>query len=337
MIGVPHNGILKGLCPLSGVQGQSPWGEVGMIRLAGCKTRGSKRWLRREVPLHLMLMPGVVVILIYGYLPMLGLVMVFQKFNPFLSFAGSQWVGWDNFRYLFSLANFGQLFRNTVEIAVAKIILGQIVPLGLALLLNEVHSRRFSRVSQTVFFLPYFLSWVILGGVFRELFSMNGGINTLLYALTGEKIFFLGDNLWFRLILIVTDVWKGMGYNMIIYLAAITNVDPALYEAAAIDGCNRVQQCRHVTLPGLRPMIVLLATLSIGGILNAGFDQIFNMYNTLVYESADIVDTFVYRLGMINRQYSVSAALGVFKSLISLVFVGAAYYGAYRFSDYRIF
>ncbi len=296
-----------------------------------------KRWFRKEATLHLMLAPSVLVVLVYGYLPMLGLVMVFQKFNPFLSFAGSPWVGLDNFRYLFSLANFGRLFRNTVEIAVAKIILGQIVPLALALLLNEVRSRRFSRVSQTIFFLPYFLSWVILGGVFRELFSLNGGVNTLLYAVTGEKVFFLGDNAWFRVILIVTDVWKGMGYNMIIYLAAITNVDPALYEASAIDGCSRVRQCWHVTLPGLRAIIILLATLSIGGVLNAGFDQIFNMYNTLVYESADIVDTFVYRLGMINRQYSVSAALGVFKSLISLVFVGIAYYSAYKFSDYRIF
>lgn len=219
-----------------------------------------RHWFRKELPLHLMLLPGIIITLIYCYFPMLGLVMVFQKFNPFLSFIKSPWVGWDNFTYLFSLPNIGDLFRNTVEIAVAKIILGQITPLVLALLLNEINSRKFSRVSQTIYFLPYFLSWVILGGVFREIFSLNGGVNTLLNNLTGEKIFFLGDGFWFRVILIVTDVWKGMGYNMIIYLAAITNVDPALYEASAIDGCNRLRQCWHVTLPGLRPMIVLLGT-----------------------------------------------------------------------------
>lgn len=296
-----------------------------------------KPWLFKELPLHLMLIPGIIVTVIYAYLPMLGLVMVFQRFNPFLSFTRSPWVGLDNFTYLFTLPNIGSLFENTVIIAVAKCILGQVAPLVLALLLNEVGSRKFSRVTQTIYFLPYFLSWVILGGVFRELFSLNGAVNTLLYHLTGEKIFFLGHGQWFRVILIVTDVWKGIGYNMIIFLAAITSIDSSLYEAAAIDGCNRIRQCWHVTLPGMRPIIVLCGTLAIGGVLNAGFDQIFNMYNTLVYDTADIVDTYVYRLGMLNMQYSVSAALGVFKSLISLIFVGAAYYGAYKFSDYRIF
>ena len=294
-------------------------------------------WMRREWPLHLMLVPSIIVVIIYAYLPMFGLVMVFQNFSPFLSFEGSPWIGWANFNYLFSLPNTVQLFRNTIEIAVAKIVAGQIAPLVLALLLNEVGSRKFSRVSQTIYFLPYFLSWVILGGVFRELFSLNGAVNSLIYAMGGEKIFFLGDGFWFRFILIVTDVWKGMGYNMIIYLAAITNIDPELYEAAVMDGCNRIQQCWHVTLPGLRSIIVLLGTLAIGNVLNAGFDQIFNMYNTLVYQSADIVDTYVYRLGLLNRQYSVSAALGVFKSFISLFFVGIAYFSAYKLSGYRIF
>lgn len=296
-----------------------------------------KRRFRRELPLHCMLMPSLAVVLVYSYLPMLGLVMAFQKFNPILSFFRSPWVGWANFEYVFKLSNFGQILRNTVEIAVWKIVLGQIVPLILALLLNEVTQKRFKRVSQTVFFLPYFLSWVILGGVFRELFALDGGINSLLYSLSGHKIFFMGDNRWFRFILIATSVWKGMGYNMIVFLAAITNVDPSLYEAAAIDGCGRLRQSWHVTLPGIRPMIVLLATLAIGNVLNAGFDQIFNMYNPLVYESSDIIDTFVYRLGLINRQYSVSAALGLFKSVVSLFFVGIAYYSAYKFSDYRIF
>lgn len=296
-----------------------------------------KGWFRRELPLHFMLLPAVALAFIFYYLPMFGLVMAFQKFNPMQSFFNSKFVGWANFEYVFKLPTFGRVFWNSVEIAVGKIALGQMIPLLLALLLNEVTRNKFKRTAQTVFFLPYFISWVVLGGVFRELFALDGALNSIINAVFGQKIFFLGNNGWFRTILFATDTWKGMGYNMIIYLAAITNVDPAVYEAASIDGCGRVRQCWHVTLPGIRPMIILLATLAIGNVLNAGFDQIFNMYNPLVYESADIIDTFVYRLGLINRQYSVSAALGMFKSVLSLGLVGIAYYSAYKFSDYRIF
>ncbi len=294
-------------------------------------------WFIRELPLHLMLLPCVAVVLIFHYFPMMGIVMAFQKFNPILSFTGSKWVGWSNFQYVFRMPNFVSILRNSFEIAIVKIVLDLIVPLVIALQLNEVTQNRFKRISQTVFFLPYFLSWVVLGGVFRELFGLDGAVNTVLDTLSGRKIYFLADGGWMRVILYVTNIWKNQGYHMIIYLAAITNVDSGLYEAAAIDGCGRVRQCWHVTMPCIRPMIILLSTLSIGSILNAGFDQIFNMYNPLVYDSVDIIDTFVYRLGLLNRQYSVSAALGLFKSAISLVLVGASYFAAYKFSDYRIF
>lgn len=301
------------------------------------KETKKRHWIFKEYPLHILLLPGILVTLVYHYLPMFGVIMSFQNFNPIKSFAGSEFVGLKNFRYIFNLANFGQVFWNSVQIAVAKIIFEQIVPLALALSLNEVRRKWFSRTAQTIFFLPYFLSWVILGGVFKELLGLDGSVNTLLDFLTGEKIFFMGDNRWFPVILVITSVWKGMGYNMIIFLAAITGIDPALYEAAALDGCGRLRQTWHITLTGLRPMIILLATLAIGHILNAGFDQIFNMYNPLVYESADILDTLVYRIGMVNRQYSVSAALGLFKSVLSLGLVGISYYLAYKLSDYRIF
>lgn len=296
-----------------------------------------KHWFIAEAPLHLMLLPAVVLVFIFHYLPMFGIVMAFQKFNPIRSFFGSQWVGLKNFTYLFNLPTFGSVMRNSVEIAFVKIILGLLVPLLLALLLNEVTQERFKKAAQTIFFLPFFLSWVILGGVFREVFALDGVVNSILQTLTGEKIFFMSDGGWVRAIIFVTDTWKDMGYNMVIFLAAITNIDSGLYEAAAIDGCGKVRQCWHVTLPGMRPMIVLLATLSIGSILNAGFDQIFNLYNPMVYDSVDIIDTFVYRMGMENRQYSVSAAIGLFKSVLSLFFVGTAYFCAYKFSDYRIF
>lgn len=296
-----------------------------------------RHWIFKEYSLHLLLIPGILVTFVYHYLPMFGIIMSFQNFNPVKSFVGSDFVGLKNFRYIFNLPNFGQVFWNSVQIAVAKILLGQIVPLVLALSLNEIRRKWFSRTAQTIFFLPYFLSWVILGGVFKELLGLDGSVNTLLDFLIGEKIFFMGDNQWFPVILVITSVWKGMGYNMIIYLAAITGIDPALYEAAALDGCGRLRQTWHITLTGLRPMIILLATLAIGNVLNAGFDQIFNMYNPLVYESSDILDTLVYRIGMVNRQYSVSAALGLFKSVLSLGLVGLSYYLAYKFSDYRIF
>lgn len=296
-----------------------------------------RHWILMEYPLHLLLIPGILVTFIYHYLPMFGVVMAFQNFNPMKSFAASEFVGLKNFRYIFSLPNFGEVFGNTVQIAVAKIIFGQLCPLLIALLLNEVRKKWFSRVTQTVFFLPYFLSWVILGGIFKEILGLQGGINAVLETLFGVKIQFLANNKWFPAILVVTHVWKDMGYNMIIFLAAITNVDTNLYEAAALDGCGRIRQSWHVTLPGISPMIILLATLAIGSVLNAGFDQVFNMYNPLVYESGDILDTLVYRIGLLNRQYSVSAALSLFKSVLSLGFVGIAYYSAYKFSDYRIF
>ena len=296
-----------------------------------------KKWFLREYPLHLMLIPGILVTFVYSYLPLFGLVMAFQNFNPIKSFGGSEFVGFENFRYVFSLVNFGEVFWNTVQIAVCKLLFGLTFPLLLALLVNEVQKKWFCRITQTIYFLPFFLSWVILGGVFKEVLSLQGGVNTLLDTLFGVKIHFLASNKWFPVFLVTTDVWKGMGYNMVIYLAAITNVDTSLYEAAALDGCGRIRQLWHVTLPGMRPIIILLATLSLGSVLNAGFDQIFNMYNPLVYESADVLDTLVYRIGLINRQYSVSAALGLFKSIVSTGLVGISYYLAYKLSDYRIF
>jgi len=213
-----------------------------------------------------------------------------------------------------------------------------LVPLALAILINEAQNRRFKKLVQTSIFLPYFLSWTILGGVIREVFALDGLINTILLKLGGsEEIFFLGSNFWFPIILVLTDVWTGMGYDMIIFLAAITNINPNLYEAATIDGCGRWRKIINITIPGISPIIILLATLSIGSLLNAGFEQVFILYNSLVYQSSDIIDTFVYRLGLINGQLAPAAAMGLFKSVVSSLLVGMAYYLAYRYSSYRIF
>ena len=301
---------------------------------------GSPRRLtifKRELPLYVMLIPGVVFALVFNYLPMFGLVMAFQDFSPLRSFTGSEWIGLRNFPDLLALPPFWTVLRNTLFISVVKILLRLLVPLILALLLNEVLNNAFKRTAQTVFFLPYFLSWAVMGGVLRELFEYDGTVNAFLQSFGLEPVMFLGSNTWFPIIIIVSDVWKDMGYNMIIFLAAITNVDPALNESAALDGASRWQQIWHITLPTIRPIVVMLLVLSLGSVLSAGQEQIMLLYNPMVYESSDIIDTLVYRLGLVNHQWSLSAAVGMMKSVISFLLVVISYRIATKHFDYQVF
>lgn len=287
---------------------------------------------------HLMMLPAVLFLLVFSYLPMAGIVMAFQKFVPAKGLFGSKWVGLANFEFIFSIPDFWQVTRNTVTIAVSKIILSLFFPVCVALLLNEVRSSRFKRAVQTIIYIPHFISWVILGSVFTNLLSSEGLVNQLLKHLgVSESIMFLGSNRCFQPILVITDTWKGFGYGTIVYLAALTGIDPQLYESAVVDGANRLQQLRHVTLPGIRSTVVLMATLSLANVLNAGFDQVFNLYNPLVYETGDIIDTYVYRMGLINRQFSLASAVGLVKSAVSFVLIVISYALANRFGDYRIF
>ncbi len=286
---------------------------------------------------HLMLVPALVLALVFSYLPMFGIVMAFQKFNPGRGFFGSAFIGLDNFRYVFNLRGFTGALYNTVYISFLKIVFGILTPLLVALAINEVDQKRFVRAAQTSIFLPFFLSWVVLGGVIRQILDLEGPINSLIERAGGQPIMFLLRNDWFPTVLVVTDVWKGMGYNMVIFLAAISSIDLSPYESTQIDGAGRLKQTWYLTLPALMPTILLLSTLAIGNLLNAGFDQVFMLYNPIVYESGDIIDTFVYRLGLVNRQYAPAAAVGVFKSLVSVLLVGSSYYLAHRFNDYSIF
>ncbi|MEK0317231.1 ABC transporter permease [Cohnella sp. 56] len=295
------------------------------------------RTLKKDWPLHVMVWPGVIFTLIYAYGPMAGLVMAFQEFEPLAGFFKSKFIGWDNFSYVFHLPDFGQVLWNTIIIAVFKMVLFLLVPLILALMLNEVTRRWFSRFVQSAIFLPFFLSWTVLGGIIIEIFSLNGPVNGILSSLGLEPIMFMLNNGWFRSIIIGTDVWKGMGYNMIIMLAAITGIHATLYEAAEVDGAGRWKQMLHITLPGIAPIVILLSVLGLGGILNAGFEQILIMYNPTVYEGADVIDTFVYRLGIFSQQFGPAAAIGLFKSGISLALVSVTYYAAYKYNNYRIF
>lgn len=262
---------------------------------------------RRELPFYLMLIPGVLFALVFSYGPMFGLVMAFQDFTPLKSFENSPWVGLQNFRDMLALPTFWSVVRNTLVISLSKIVLRLLVPLVIALLLNEVINEKFKRVAQTVFFLPYFLSWAVMGGILRSLFQYDGMVNSVLTSLGMERIMFLGSNTWFPIIVILSDVWKDMGYNMIIFLAAITNVDPALNESAALDGANRWQQIWNITLPTIRPIVVMLLVLSLGSVLSAGLDQVMLLYNPMVYESGDIIIILViltaYPLSKSNNRF----------------------------------
>lgn len=297
----------------------------------------SAKW-KRQLPLHVMLIPGLIVVLIFSYGPMFGITIAFQKFMPAKGFFGSEWIGWKNFQYIFMLPEFKRALWNTVYIAVMKIVAGQIAPITTALLLNEMRIQLVKRSIQTIVYLPHFLSWVLLGGILIDILSPSYGIVNQMMGVFGIKpVFFLGNNNWFPYTMVLTDVWKDFGFGTIVYLAALSGINPSLYEAAVIDGANRWKQTWHITLPGMRAVIVLLATLSLGSILNAGFDQIFNLYSPIVYESGDIVDTLVYRIGLINYQYSVATAVGLFKSVISLVLISTSFYLAFRLANYRIF
>lgn len=294
---------------------------------------------KRTWPLHLLVLPVIVFAIIFNYLPMFGNIMAFLDYKPWLGFFGSEWVGLKHFFAIFEFDDSVQVIWNTLIIAVFKIVFGLAVPIVMALLLNEIRNIAVKRSVQTLVYLPHFLSWVILGGILIDILSVNGGaINRLLEAIFGiEPILFLGNGNWFRTVLVTSDIWKEFGFSMIVYLAAIGNVNPALYEAAEVDGASRFKQTLYVTLPAMLPIIIVVATLQLGNILNAGFDQVFNLYNPLVYDKGDIIDTYVYRMGLENGNFSFATAVGLFKSIISFVLIVIAYRLAYKFANYRIF
>ncbi|MFC5404305.1 ABC transporter permease [Cohnella soli] len=297
----------------------------------------TRKWIR-EMPLHAMLLPTVLLLIAFSYVPMAGIAIAFQHFYPGHNFFSSPWVGWENFRYMLQLPGTMQVLYNTLFIAVMKISANLVVPITMALLLNEVRKMWFKRSVQTLVYLPYFISWVLLGGILVDILSPSHGIvNQLIKSVGLPSVYFLGDNHWFPFTLVATNTWKEFGFNTIVFLAALTGINPSLYEAACIDGASRWKMTLKITLPGLLPIIILLTTLSLGNVLNAGFDQVFNLYNASVYESGDIIDTMVYRIGLGDAQYSVATAVGLFKSVVSFILISVSYLLAYRFANYRIF
>lgn len=292
--------------------------------------------LRQQYAFHLMLIPSVILVFIYSYLPFYGMIIAFQDFNPGLGF-NSPWVGMENFERVFNQPNFVRTIWNTLYMSFFKLAGGVIVPVIFALLINEVRKTFVKRTFQTLVYVPHFLSWVIMAGILVDILGSEGIINAFLGIFGVSPISFLGSPSIFPWTMIITDIWKGFGFGTVVYLAALMSIDPSLYEAALIDGAKRWKQTIHITLPLLAPTIILMTVLSLGGILNAGFDQIYNLYSPVVYQTGDIIDTYVFRLGIQQAQYSVGAAVGFFKSLISCILVILSYVLAYRVAGYRIF
>jgi putative aldouronate transport system permease protein len=284
-----------------------------------------------------MILPGFLWLFLFSVVPMYGIVMAFQDFNPSRGFFRSQWVGLENFRYLLLLGDSKQVVINTLVIALGKMVLNLLFPLGFALLLNEVRAQGYKKFIQTVVYLPHFISWVILASVVLSIFGYQGVINNITAFFGVEPKVWMTDASLFRQLVIGTEVWKEFGYNAVIFLAALTGINPSLYEAAAIDGAGRMRSTWHVTLPGITSTIVVLGVLGLGNVLNAGFDQIYNLYNPMVYSTGDIIDTWVYRMGLINLQFSLATAAGLFKSVVSFVLIVGSWVMAYKFADYKVF
>lgn len=284
-----------------------------------------------------MLLPAAIVTLIFAYVPMGGLIMAFQDFKPYDGMFGSKFIGLEHFRFMFEYPDSKQVIWNTLIISSLKIVFGLLVPFVFAILLNEIRKMFFKRVVQTLVYLPHFISWVILGAILTDMLGSKGIVNTTLTAMGFDSIFWLGDGDWFRFTVVVSDIWQNFGFNTIVFLAALAGVNPSLYEAAEVDGANRWKQTIHITVPAMIPIAVVVGTLSLGNILNGGFDQIFNLYNSLVYDKGDIIDTFVYRTAILNGQYSFGTAVGLFKSVIGLILIVFSYRMAYKYAGYRIF
>lgn len=294
--------------------------------------------------LYLMILPAVVLIGIYSYGPLMGWSIAFQKFNLGKGLFGSEWIGLENFKYIFMLPEFYRALFNSFFIASMKLVAGTAVPVLVSLMLNEMRWKSGKRIIQTTIYLPHFISWVMIAGIVGDMLLPSTGIvNAVIKFFGGQPVMFMADKAVFPYVLVAADVWKEFGFGTIIYLSTLTSIDPNLYEAASIDGAGRFRRIWHITMPGLLPIIALLTTLNLGHILNAGFDQVVNMYSAIVYDSGDILDTLVFRIGGLGGnagtvpQLEIATAVGMFQSVVSFALVSITYYLAHRFADYRIF
>ncbi len=294
-----------------------------MVSMSSRRARSveKKKKIKQYRVLLIMLIPAMIYYIIFHYLPMYGVLLAFKDFKITEGILGSPWAGLRHFEKIMNDTYFFTVLKNTIIISLYKLVFGFPVPIIFALLLSEISNVKFKKMVQTVSYLPHFISWVVLAGIFFTLFSLDGPINGIVKMFGGDPMLFLADDRYFRTILVVTSIFQGFGWGSIIYFAAISSIDPQLYEAAVLDGASRFKRMVYISIPMLAPVIAIMLILSMSGILDAGFDQIFNMYNVKVYNVSDIIDTYVYRKGLIEMNYSYATAVGLFKSVVALILI----------------
>lgn len=292
-------------------------------------------WKQRY--LLLLFIPAVVYFIVFHYVPLYGVIIAFKDYKFNKGIMGSAWVGLEHFRTLFGMESFWQVFRNTIIISVWKFVCEFPLTIIFALLLNEITQLRFKKVVQTVSYLPHFVSWVVMGGILTQLLSPSTGpINQAIKALGGEPIYFLADTHWFRPVLVISTVWKNIGWGSIVYLAALSGVDQEVHEAAMIDGASRIQRIIKITIPEIMPVITIMLIMSVGKLINDDFDQVFNLYSPAVYSVGDVLGTYTYRSGLVDMEYSFATAVGLFKNVISVILVVGTNLVCKRINDYGI-
>lgn len=298
------------------------------------KTNKLLNTLNKEKYLYLLLLPGFITLMLFYYKPMVGLLMAFQNYNISEGIWGSEWIGFEHFKTFFSSRDFAPVMINTLKISILQLIIGFPMPILLAILFNELREGMFKKLSQTVSYLPYFLSWVTIAGMMTTLLSPSAGlVNAVMQKFGLEPVYFLAEKKMFVPILIVSNVWKEVGWGSVIYLASLTGLDQEVAEAATIDGCTRFQKIRYINFPYLMSTVAIMLIMKTGTILNAGFDQIFNLQSPATYDVANVLDTYVYELGIQGFQYGLSTAIGLFKSVIGIVMVLLTNYISKKLSD----
>jgi len=287
--------------------------------------KGLANYMKANYPLYIMLIPGMLFLFIFNYLPIGGVAIAFQNYSPVRGILGSEWVGFENFQYLFTSIDFYKVLRNSILLAFYKLIWGFPVPVILAICLNEVRSNKFRKTSQTILYLPHFISWVILASMITNFLSPTEGIfNHIRTSMGLEPIAFLQEPKYFRTIIVIAEMWKGAGWGTIVYLAAITSIDAQLYEAALIDGANRYQRIWHITLPGIKSTVIVMLIMRMGNVLKNGFDDVYLLSNNLTLDVAEIFETYTYRIGLRGGRFSYSTAVGLFQSVVGFIMVTLA-------------
>lgn len=281
----------------------------------------------------MLLFPFLIFVAVFKYVPMYGVVLAFKDYKIRKGIIGSPWAGLKYFEQLFSALSFKEVLANTLIINLMELVLYFPVPIMMALFINEIRNQRMKKTFQTVSYLPHFISWVVLAPILKDVLALNGPINTIIKALGGTPTYFMADTGWFRWILLLSNIWKGCGWGAILYLAAITGINQELYEAAELDGANKFRQIWHITLPGIRPTIVITLIMKMGDFMSAGFGQIYNMYSPAVYKVADVLDTYTYRQGIEAHNYSYATAAGLFQNVVGFVLVILANYICNKLSD----